>query len=205
MVFKNKISFVLLPLFVCILMMLSGCQFLRAVFGSSEGPGDIPPPPGPYLLKPADPIHIQFSGTTDLQPLDITIDDNGEIVLLHIKDRVKASGLTTSQLEDKIKGLYVEGGIYTSISVNVTMMAKIFYVQGEVNNKQGQFPLSGGTTMRQAIYAAGGYGTFADEKRVTITRDGKVYTVNMVYIDKNPSYDFEIAIGDVIFVPERRY
>lgn len=206
MLFKKKRSLLVFPLFFCLLMTLSGCEALRAVL---LGPPKItwtpPPASGAYLLKPADPIRIQFSGTSDLQPLEISIDENGEIGLLHIKERVKAMGLTTSQLEEKIKRLYVEGDIYPSISVNVTMTAKSFYVQGEVNNKQGQFPLTLGTTMRQAIYAAGGYGTFADLKRVTITREGKIYTINMRDIDKDPSLDFTIEVGDVIFVPEKLY
>ncbi|MDA3832360.1 MAG: SLBB domain-containing protein [Spirochaetales bacterium] len=200
MFFKKKLSLLLLPFFAPLLMGMNGC-FL---FPPHEITWVPPPPSDGYLLRVADPVHIQFGGTTDLLPADITIDENGEIGLTHIRERVKASGLTTSKLEDKIRRLYVEGSIYPTISVNVTMTAKIFYVQGEVNNKQGQFPLSQGTTMRQAIYAAGGYGPFADRKRVTITRQGKVYTINMNDINDDPSLDFEIEVGDVIFVPETR-
>ncbi|MBN2704239.1 MAG: SLBB domain-containing protein [Pontiellaceae bacterium] len=206
MLFKKKRSLLVIPVLFCLLISLSGCEALRAVLlGPSKITWTPPPPSGAYLLKLADPIHIQFGGTTDLQPLDIEIDENGEIGLLYIKERVRAAGLTTSQLEEKIKSLYSEGDIYPSISVNVTMTAKYFYVQGEVNNKQGNFTLILGTTMRQAIYAAGGYGTFADKKRVTITREGKIYTIDMRDIDRDPSLDFPIEVGDVIFVPEKLY
>ena len=131
----------------------------------------------PYQLKPMDPIYIRFSGIQDQQMLDIVIDEKGEISLLHINEPVLADGLTTSELEDKIERLYVEGGIYKSVSVNVTMTAKAYYVQGEVN-APGKFQLTSGTTLVQAIAEARGLTPFAS-KKVTVTRQGKIYTFNL--------------------------
>jgi protein involved in polysaccharide export with SLBB domain len=153
---------------------------------------------GAYELRPLDPIFIRFSGINEQQQLELVIDENGEISLLHLPP-IKAAGLTTSALEDKIEQLYVEGGIYKHASVNVTMTAKVFYVQGEVN-APGQFQLMSGTTLIQAIAGSRGYTAFANKKKVTVTRQGRVYTFNMKELEKDPSKDVKIQAGDVIKV-----
>lgn len=150
-------------------------------------------------LKALDPIYIRFSGILEQQQLEVTIDENGQISLLHIKDPIKAAGLTPSELEDKIEKLYVDGGIYKNVSVNVTMTAKIYYVQGEVI-QPGQFQLMSGTTLLQAIAGARGYTPYANKKKVTITRYGKIYTYNAKDLEKDPSKDVKIEAGDVIKV-----
>ena len=155
-------------------------------------------------LKPLDPIYIRFSGIMEQQQLELVIDENGEISLLHIKGPIKAAGLTASELEDKIEQLYVDGGIYKNVSVNVTMTAKIFYVQGEVN-QPGQFQLMSGTTLLQAIAGARGYTPYANKKKVTVTRYGKIYTYNVKDLEKDPSKDVKIEAGDVIKVWQQWY
>jgi polysaccharide export outer membrane protein len=152
-----------------------------------------------YSLKPLDPIFIRFSGIMEQQQLELVIDENGEISLLHIREPIKAAGITASQLEDKIERLYVEGGIYKNVSVNVTMTAKIYYVQGEVL-QPGQFQLMSGTTLLQAIAGARGYTPYANKKKVTISRHGKIYTYNAKELENDPSLDVKIEAGDVIKV-----
>jgi polysaccharide export outer membrane protein len=157
-----------------------------------------------YVLKPLDPIYIRFSGIREQQDLEQIIDENGEISLLHIKEPIKAAGLTASVLETKIERLYVEGGIYKNVSVNVTMTAKLYYVQGEVI-QPGQFQLTSGTTLLQAIAGARGYTPYANKKKVTITRYGKIYTYNAKELEQDPSKDVKIEAGDVIKVWQQWY
>jgi len=154
---------------------------------------------GAYRLRPLDPIYIRFSGITEQQTLDLVIDENGEINLLHIEVPIKAAGQTTSALESMIERLYVDEGIYKNVSVNVTMTAKVYYMQGEVNGP-GQYQLTGGTTLLQAIAGASGYTSFAKRSKVTITRHGKIYTYNAKELEKDPSKDVKIEAGDVIKV-----
>ena len=158
---------------------------------------------GAYTLKPADPIFVRFSGIMEQQALELVIDENGEIDLLHIDQPVIAAGLTTSELEDKIERLYIDGGIYKNVSVNVTMTAKVYYVQGEVN-QPGQFQLVSGTTLVQAIAGARGLTPFAS-KKVTVTRQGKIYTFSWKELEKNPSLDVKIEAGDVIKIWQSWY
>ena len=79
------------------------------------------------------------------------------------------------------------------------MTAKVYYVQGEVN-QPGQFQLSTGTTLMQAIAGARGYTPFANRKKVTVTRQGKIFTYNMKELERDPSLDVKIEAGDVIKV-----
>ena len=159
---------------------------------------------GAYRLKPLDPVYIRFSGVMEQQTLDLVIDENGEVSLLHLPEPIVAAGLTTSSLEDKIEKAYISGGIYKHISVNVTMTAKVYYLQGEVN-QPGQFTLMSGTTLLQAIAGARGPTAFANMKKVTISRQGKIYTYNLKQLEKNPSKDVKIEAGDVIKIWQQWY
>ena len=159
---------------------------------------------GAYKLKPLDPIYIRFSGVMEQQQLELIIDENGEISLLHLLEPIKAGGLTTSQLEDLIEKSYLDGEIYKHVSVNVTMTAKVYYVQGEVK-QPGQFQLTSGTTLLQAIAGARGYTPYANKKKVTVTRQGRIYTFNVKDLERDPSKDVKIKAGDVIKVWQQWY
>ena len=138
-----------------------------------------------YKLKPLDPLSIRFNGIREQQGLEVIIDEGGFISLLHLEP-IKAAGLTTSELEEKIERNYIDGEIYRNVSVNVIMTSKIYYVQGEVM-QPGQFQLASGTTLLQAIATARGYSPYANEKKVTITRQEKISQYNMKEIEKDPS------------------
>ncbi|MCF7848847.1 MAG: polysaccharide biosynthesis/export family protein [Kiritimatiellales bacterium] len=155
-----------------------------------------------YRLKPLDPVMIRFSGIREQQVLDIVIDENGEINLLHLKP-IKAAGMTTSELERTIEKSYVDEGIYKTVSVNVTMTSKTYFIQGEVSSP-GQFPLEGGTTLLQAIAAARGYTPYASDK-ITITRNGRIYKYDKDKLEKDPSKDVKIEAGDMIKVWQSWY
>lgn len=154
---------------------------------------------GAYQLKPLDPIFLRFSGVMDQMTIELVIDENGEISLLHLSEPVLAAGLTTSALEDEIERRYIAAGIYKNVAVNVTMTAKVYYIYGEVN-APGQFPLLSGTTLLQAIAGARGYTPFANRKKVTLTRSGQVASFNTKEMEKDPSKDVKIEAGDVINV-----
>ena len=145
----------------------------------------------------------RFNGILEQQGLEVIIDEGGFISLLHLEP-IKAAGLTISELEEKIERNYIDGEIYRNVSVNVIMTSKIYYVQGEVM-QPGQFQLASGTTLLQAIATARGYSPYANEKKVTITRQEKISQYNMKEIEKDPSLDIKIEAGDVIKVWTRWY
>jgi len=154
-----------------------------------------------YRLRPMDPLFIRFSGIQEQQQLDVTVDQKGYINLLHMAKPIKAAGLTTSELEDKIEKLYVELKIYNNVSLNIIMTDKNYYVQGQVN-RPGKFQLTSGTTLLQAIADAGGTTAFADKSKVTITRHGVVKRFDIDDLEEDPSKDIKIETGDVIKIDE---
>ncbi len=188
----------------CVIQPVNGVSQAEPIPESAAQSGADGVVEGAYELRPLDPIYVRFSGIMEQQQLELVIDENGEISLLHIKEPIKASGLTTSELEQVIEDSYVAGNIYKNVSVNVTMTAKVFYVQGEVN-QPGQFQLMSGTTLLQVIAGARGYTPYANKKKVTITRYGKIYTYNVKDLERNPSNDVKIEAGDVIKVWQQWY
>ncbi|MCB1069046.1 MAG: polysaccharide export protein [Verrucomicrobia bacterium] len=153
----------------------------------------------PYELRSGDPVVVNLRG---IYPRDDTvedfIDEFGNITLPLLGD-VKAAGRTPSELETIIRQLYIDGGYYRDLTVNVVMPTRSYYIQGEVRSP-GRFGIARGLTLMQAISAAGGPTDFANTKSVKIIRSGETSTYNMRRIQRNPAEDVTVESGDVIVV-----
>ncbi len=160
---------------------------------------------GFYKLAPLDPLQISFLGIPEEKFLDaIVIDERGTITLPYINDPVTAAGLTTSELERKIRRIYTEKKIYRNITINVATSAKNYYIEGEVRQPK-EYPLSRRITLLQAIAAAGGYTEYANKKNVSITRNGKIFNMNVKKIEAHPEKDFPVEAGDRIKIHRTFY
>lgn len=181
-----------------LVLVSAGCSTGTAVIGGapSEEEG---PVTGLYRLRPMDPITISMLGIPEEKQMESVIDENGNLSLPYIDEPVKASGLTTSELELKIQKIYTDGQIYRNITINILTSAKSYYMDGEVARPQ-EYPLVRRITLLQAIAAASGYTDFANKKNVTITRNGQVITVNARDLEKHPERDIPIEAGDRIKV-----
>ena len=198
MKYIKNILFIIFSLFVII--SISGCKSAsNYIENELSNIQEIEP----YKLKPSDPLIVRFSGINDQSVIELVIDEKGYIRLLHIEP-ILAINLTATQLEKEIEQRYIEGEIYKNVSVNILMTAKAYYLQGEVI-QSGQFELVSGTTLLQAIATARGYSPYANRKKVTVTRQGKITEYNMKEIEKDPSKDIIIEAGDVIKVWTRWY
>ncbi len=154
----------------------------------------------PYRLRYGDPVVVFLRGIMPKDDqIEEIVDERGFITLPYIDD-VMAAGRTSSELERDIQRIYIERKIFRTVTVNVVMPSQSFFVQGEVRQPQ-RYPLVTGTTVLQAIAAAGGYSEFADPKRVTVTRGRDVKIINMREVERNPQQDMSIESGDVIRVP----
>jgi len=178
------------------MLVLAGCSTRPVVLGAANGEDAVT---GLYQLRSLDPIKISLLGIPEEKLLDTVIDETGCISLPYIDEPVKASGLTTSELERKIQQIYTDGQIYRNITINIIASSKSYYMEGEVNRPQ-EYPLNRRITLLQAIAAAGGYNDFANKKNITITRNGKVVKVNAKDIEKHPDWDIPIEAGDRINV-----
>ncbi|MEI7851136.1 MAG: polysaccharide biosynthesis/export family protein [Kiritimatiellales bacterium] len=183
---KAGIFFVLLISFV-----LVGCASRPEKIAGEEV--------GLYRLRPMDPVTINLLGIPVEKQIETVIDEKGNLTIPYINDPVKASGLTTSELERKIQQIYTEGQIYRNITVNVITTAKIYYVEGEVLRPQ-EYPLTRRITLMQAVAAAGGYNDYANRNKVTITRNGQVMKFDIKAIENHPERDVPVEAGDRIKV-----
>jgi polysaccharide biosynthesis/export protein VpsN len=185
---KAGLFFVLLITFV-----LAGCAS-RPVRMTGEEDSVVV---GLYKLRSMDPVVINLLGIPLEKQIETVIDEKGNLTIPYIDDPVTARGLTTSELERKIQRIYTDGKIYRNITVNVITTAKIYYMEGEVVRPQ-EYPLSRRTTLLQAIAAASGYTEYANESKVTITRNGQLLKYDAKYLEKHPEEDPLVEAGDRI-------
>ena len=185
-----------------------GCVLL---FGAPTPSGAAPPQaasraPGPaktdYLIGPADVLQVTVWKEPDLTR-DATVRFDGKITIPLIGD-VAAAGQTPGQLAETIaRGLarFLE---LPRVTVGVSQATSArFYVVGQVE-KSGEFPLTGKTTVLQALALAGGFREFAKTDQVVIVReDQSVVPVNYKRIadGRDVSQNVLLGPGDTIVVP----
>lgn len=152
-----------------------------------------------YRFKSGDPVVIHLRGIYPKdEAVEDIIDEDGNVTIPLIGD-IPAAGKSTSQLEADITRLYIEGGYYRSITVNVVMPSPFYFIRGEIRSP-GRFPVVSGVTILQAIAAAGGYTEFANQRNVQLIRGKTTTTINMRDIERNPERDIRLESGDVIVV-----
>lgn len=117
------------------------------------------------------------------------IDGKGNIRMWEI-GTIRAAGLTTTQLAQKIEQAYKAAQIYTNPSIQIQSddveinANPVLTVSGTVN-RPGPVEITQGMTLAQAIAAAGGPSTFGTTKRVNVYRDGKKYALSPLTNDKH--------------------
>lgn len=179
-------------------LIFAGCIGRPAVTGTVPGEED-QSVVGLYKLRSLDPLQISLLGIPEEKMIETIIDEKGTITLPYIDTPVRATGMTTSELERKIQRIYTDGQIYRNITVNVSTSAKIYYMEGEVRKPQ-EYLLNRRITLLQAIAAASGYTEYANPKNVTITRNGQIMKFNTKELEKHPEWDVPVEAGDRIKV-----
>jgi len=147
----------------------------------------------------------QVSATLQNTPLRNTADQNAdsssEETAEYITKTVNITGMLRGIIE---KNMYLEPGDYVNIPP-----ADVFYVAGEVN-APGQFPLSEGTTLRQAMAlaqgttfnAAAGAGVIFRIDQATGRRDE--IKVDIGAVMKNRKQDMPLQANDIVMVPNSK-
>lgn len=148
-----------------------------------------------YTLAPTDRVRVKVYGEGDVTG-EYEVDSSG-YVSIPLAGRVKASGLTTQQLERAITSALAKG-IVKDPRVNVEIaLYRPFYILGEVR-KSGEYPYRVGMTVLDAVASAGGFTYRANEDKVFLRRSGS--TVEEAYALDAPVLVFP---GDNIRIPER--
>lgn len=154
-------------------------------------------PSGDYVLGPNDRVRLKVYGEADISG-EYEVDSNGN-VSIPLAGHIRASGLTTRQLEHSIASALAKG-IVRDPRVNVEVASyRNFYILGEVK-KGGEYPYRLGLTVMDAVATAGGFTYRANENKVYLRRSGS--NVEQVY-----SLDSSVPIypGDNIRIPERYF
>jgi polysaccharide export outer membrane protein len=155
-----------------------------------------------YTIGPADVLQIIVWKEPELTR-DVTVRFDGMITIPLLGD-VPAAGRTpgavaealTSGLQRFIQTPRVTVGIAQAMSAR-------FYVVGQVG-RSGEFPLSGRTTVLQALALAGGFRDFAKTDDIVLVRqDQTVVPVNYKRIadGKDTSQNVVLRPGDTLVVP----
>ena len=158
-----------------------------------------------YVVGPEDVLYIHVWREDALsRTLPVRVDGYISLPLVH---EVKAAGLTPLKLKESLTERFKEFIENPNVSVTV-MEANSFkvYVSGQVKNP-GVYRLRSETTVLQIIPMAGGFGDWANQKKILIIRkeNGKEkrIIVNYKKILKGDSPNSNIALkaGDTIIVP----
>lgn len=157
-----------------------------------------------HEIRTGDPVIVNLRGIYPRdESIEALVDEFGNITLPLLGD-VHVDGLTPSQVSAKIRRLYIDGGYYRSLTVNVVMPSRSYFIRGEVRGP-GRYPIVRGMTLLQAVTAAGGYTEFANSRSVRVIRSGVPTTYNLRDIERNPERDVRIESGDIIIIDRSRF
>ena len=167
-----------------------------------------------YRLAVGDMINFQVvEDEDDAQPIQVT--DSGDIQVPYI-GRYPAEGKTCKELASQLKTELQKKYYYHAtviISVKSMVSKGVIYLMGEVKAPGPlELPRDDVLTISRAVLRAGGFGDFADEKHVAVTRKGpggtnQVFIVNVkaVLDDNKVQEDRKAEPGDLIYVPAKTF
>ena len=157
-------------------------------------------------LRVGDPVEIKVGGVPNEEQMQVnntyTVDANGSINLPYI-NKVKAAGLTPSQLAQSIEQTYRASKIYTNPTITILMQPTSRFVNvGGAVRAPARVPFTEDITLLAAINAAGGFNDFADQKRVRLMRGNEVKVYDVRQSRRDPSLDVKLRPGDRVEVPQ---
>jgi len=150
-----------------------------------------------YVLGPNDRIRLKVYGEPDIAG-EYEIDSTGQ-VSIPLAGHIRATGLTTKQLERSIAAALAKG-IVRDPRVNVEIaLYRPYYILGEVK-KGGEYPYRLGLTVMDAVASAGGFTYRANEHKVYLRRSG-------AGAEETYALDAPVPVfpGDNIRIPERYF
>ena len=170
-----------------------------------------------YKLRIGDKVSFQIIEDRDT-PKSLLVTDSGELDIPYI-GRVSATDKTCKQMAQELKALlekdfYYRATIILSLDSANRLLGRI-YVWGQVRN-QGpiDIALNENLTAGKAILRAGGFGDFANKKKVRVVRAGgaggdatgkQSFELNLVEIleEGKTEKDLLLQPDDFIIVPSR--
>jgi len=162
-------------------------------------------------LGPNDFVSFRVVEDRDNESQHLRVNDNGELEVPYV-GLVPAQGKSCKELAYAIKSLLEKEYYYHATVIlavdRVSEKSKgRIYVYGSVKNQGPQeVPPDESYTVSKAIIKAGGFGDFANKRKVKLTRkNGQEFTVDLkrVIEEGHTDEDLELQPDDQIYVPQR--
>ena len=160
-----------------------------------------PVDPKTFVIGPQDILLVRVWKEPELSSA-AQVRSDGKITLPLIGE-VDASGQTPEGLKEKIAEQLSEYINKPDVIVSVqSVQSRKYYITGETG-RPGTFPLVVPTTVLEALTNAGGFKEFANTKKITILRNGKLLKFNYKDVVKGKNSDQNVFLenGDLIVVP----
>jgi len=164
-------------------------------------PTAAPVDPKTYVIGPEDILSVRVWREPELSSA-VQVRPDGKITLPLIGE-MEAAGQTPEGLKAKVVEALQEYIIKPDVIVSLqSVQSRKYYITGEVT-RPGTFPLVVPVTILEALTNAGGFKEFANTKKITVLRKGKIlkFNYNEVVKGKNPQQNVQIENGDYIVVP----
>lgn len=159
-----------------------------------------------YVIGAGDLLTIRVWKNPELS-VDVSVRPDGKISV-PLLDDIQAEGLTALELKEVITGDLAEFVSNPDVTVVVKAIgSKYVFVLGEVA-RSGPVPLGKDVRVLDALSTAGGFGNFADKKRVKVIRreEGREVEYRFNYdayvAGKAPGTNLLLVPGDTIVVPD---
>ena len=184
---------------VAIALMLNSTACAASSPGPAPAAEAAPGSGDEYTLAPGDKIRVIVFGEETLTG-EYVITSGGNLSFPLIGN-LRATDKTVEQLQVAVAAALNDGYVNNPrVSIQVISF-RPFYILGEVS-RPGEYPVSTGLTVQQAIASAGGYTYRANLKRVYIKRANA--TDERLY-DVRTNTNIVIRAGDTIRVSERHF
>lgn len=141
----------------------------------------------------------------------LRVNDNGELEVPYV-GLVPAQGRTCKDLAYAIKGMlekeyYYHATVILAVDRVSDRSRGRIYVYGSVRGQGPQeIPPDESYTVSKAIIRAGGFGDFANKRKIKVTRkDGKDFTVDLKRVIEEGHTEDDVVLqpDDQIYVPQR--
>lgn len=152
-----------------------------------------------YRVSSGDKLHIIVFGEDTLTG-DYVITSGGNLTF-PLVGNLPASDKTVEQLQTVLSTKLADGYVNNPrVSIQVVSF-RPFYILGEVN-RPGEYPVSTGLTLQQAVASAGGYTYRANTRRIFLKRANEVQEK---LIDLREAGPIVVRAGDTIRISERHF
>jgi polysaccharide export outer membrane protein len=165
--------------------------------------------PADYVVGPGDQLSISVVGV-DVFTGRATVDIDGAFQYLDIA-RLKAAGLTLTQIAKEIHDTLVDKHLFNDPTVNADIAvyrSQTIYIEGAVRNPMS-YPINGNTSLMMALASAGF--TASSGQKITVTRrppgtpigqKPQVFNFDRKDLEEGRIQNFRLQDGDMINVAE---